>query len=148
MIFTVTNATGTVSTGTSGNDRYHVFTGNGTLHVTQLGTVPTISYICVAGGGGGGTPPGPQPGNNANTLYPGGGGQGAIYVTGSAPWPPLYFATSAEQSTGSGGGGAGNGGAGGPGPGPCGEYKGDAGGGIGGPPSVAPSPSSMPRLPA
>ena len=74
MIFTVTNATGTVSTGTSGNDRYHVFTGNGTLHVTQLDTVPTISYICVAGGGGGG---GDQGG--------GGGAGGMISTTANLP---------------------------------------------------------------
>ena len=51
LIFTV--ASGGNSTGTNGNDKYHVFTGNGTFSVSQLGTVPTISFICVGGGGSG-----------------------------------------------------------------------------------------------
>ena len=54
----VTNEVFTVasggSVGTSGNNKYHVFTGNGTFSVSQLGSTPTISYICVAGGAGGG----------------------------------------------------------------------------------------------
>ncbi len=98
QIFTITNATGSVSTGTTGNDRYHVFTGDGTLNVTQLGSSPTISFICVAGGGGGG---GDQGG--------GGGAGGMISTTATLPATGAYnIVVGAGAGTSTGGGYQGN----------------------------------------
>ena len=77
------------STGTTGNDRYHVFTGNGTLSVTQLGTVPTISFICVGGGGSG-----------AGNLGGGAGAGGMINTTATLSSTGNYSITVGAGASG------------------------------------------------
>ncbi len=100
-----TTATGgTVST--SGDDKIHVFTGDGNFVVSQVGagTGPsTVDYMVIAGGGGS------YPGDG---NYTGGGGAGGYRASGYGPSPlrgsALPISTQTYPIT-VGGGGTGNG---------------------------------------
>ena len=72
---------GTITT--SGNDKIHTFTGDGTFTVSSVSSAAAnnlVSYMVVAGGGGGG-------GNSGNADASGGGGAGGYRETKSPATP-------------------------------------------------------------
>lgn len=94
----ITSASGTVSTATSGGYKYYVFTGPGSLTVSQVGgegvntpSSGTLEVVIIGGGGGGGA-------NGGDSSGTGGGAGGLVYF-------PSYSATTTTYPISIGGGG-------------------------------------------
>lgn len=114
---------GTIYTDSVGGWKYHIFTTSGTFAITNMGTVTSIDFICVAGGGGarGDTGSGGgaggyvqasgNPGIGSWAIIPGGGGSGAG-GTGTQTTGMGLIAKGGGGGTNVGGGQAGGSGAG------------------------------------